>query len=410
MWDSLWTVPHLWTGVPGSRVIADAAVGVRDGRIVYLGPANGLSDQPASLARELHRCDGGLIGPGLIDCHTHLVFAGNRAEEFERRLAGVSYAEIAAAGGGIAHSVRASRAASADELYTLARPRARQAIADGVTAIEIKGGYGLDLASERKLLQVARRLGRSLGITVRTSYLALHALPHDASSREAYLDAAIDQWLPSLHEEGLIDAVDAYHESIAFSSEEVTRLFDAATRLGLPVKLHADQLSAMGGAALAAQHAALSADHLEYTDAAGVQAMARAGTVAVLLPGAYLVLKEKQLPPIALLREAGVPMAIATDLNPGTSPLLSLRTAMSLAISLFGLRVDEALAGASVHAARALGLQGEHGQLLPGGRADFVWWNAQSPAELVYWIGGSLARTVVAAGNVILQQPEDRSG
>lgn len=401
MWDCLWMVPRLWTGCAGSALIEDAALATQGGRISYVGPAGALPDAPARLASELRRLDHGLIGPGLIDCHTHLVFAGDRAHEFEQRLAGTSYAEIAAAGGGIAHSVRASRAASLDELYALAAPRARQAIADGVTTLEIKSGYGLDFDSEERLLKTARRIGRSHGISVRTSYLALHALPADAGSRQQYLDAAIEDWLPRLQREGLVDAVDAYHETIAFDSAEVARLFDAAKTLGLPVKLHADQLSAMGGGKLAAHYRALSADHLEYTDAEGVAAMAAAGTVAVLLPGAWLQLRDPQRPPIAALREAGVPMAVATDLNPGTSPLLSLRTAMQLAISLFGLRVDEALAGATRHAARALGLEASHGELTVGRRADFVWWEAQSPAELVYWMGGQLAREVMAGGSLI---------
>ena len=406
MWDCLWIAPRLWTGGPTSRLIEDAAIASQGGRITYVGAANGLPDAPALLAREVKRYAHGLLTPGLIDCHTHLVFAGNRADEYEQRLAGKSYADIAHGGGGIARSVRATRAASIDELYAQAVIRARQLVSDGVTTLEIKSGYGLDLESERKMLKVARRVGRALGVTVRTSYLALHALPFDAADRATYLNDAIDVWLPQLAAEGLVDSVDAYHESIAFSNDEVARLFEAATRLKLPLRLHADQLSDQQGAALAARYHALSADHLEYTDAAGVAAMAAAGTVAVLIPAAYLVLKETRKPPIAQMRDAGVAMAIATDLNPGTSPLLSLRTAVSLAISLFDLRVDEALLGVTAHAAKALGLNETHGQLTVGRRADFVCWDAEGPADLVYWIGGTLAREVVSAGSVIHSRPE----
>lgn len=405
MWDRLWLAPRLCTGSAGQGLIEDAAIATQADHITYVGPAKQLPDAPSQLAREVRRCPHGLITPGLIDCHTHLVFAGNRADEFEQRIAGKSYQEIAAAGGGIARTVRATRAASADELYALALPRARNLLADGVTTIEIKSGYGLDLESERRMLKVARRLGRALGITVRTTYLALHALP-SGEDRAAYVDAAINEWLPKLHAEGLVDAVDAYHESIAFTEAEVDQLFAQATRLGLRVRLHADQLGDNQGAALAARHRALCADHLEFLDPAGIPAMAAAGTVAVLLPGAYLVLKETRKPPIDALRAGGVAMAIATDLNPGTSPLLSLRTAMHLGISLFGLRVDEVLAGGMRHAAAALGLQDTHGTLAVGRRADFVWWDAETPSELVYWIGGALAREVVAGGSTVYSRKD----
>lgn len=407
MWDCLWITPRLWTGGTAPQLLEDAAIATQGGRIAYVGAANALPDAPSRLAREVKRYAHGLVTPGLIDCHTHLVFGGNRADEYEQRLAGRSYADIAAGGGGIARSVRATRAASVDELYAQAVVRARQLVADGVTTVEIKSGYGLDLEGERKMLKVARRVGRALGITVRTTYLALHALPFDAGDRDGYLNAAIDDWLPQLASEGLIDAVDAYHEGIAFNTDEVERLFAAARQLKLPLRLHADQLSNQHGAALAARHGALSADHLEYTDADGVAAMASSGTVAVLLPGAYLVLKETRKPPVTALRDAGVAMAVATDLNPGTSPLLSLRTAMSLAISLFDLRVDEALLGATRHAARALGLADTHGELAQGRRADFVCWDAESPADLVYWFGGNLAREVVSGGSIIHSRPEN---
>lgn len=404
MWDTLWIAPRLWDGNPGLQLIEEAAIAVQGDRIVWMGPSAELPDAPTSLARSVRRLDHGLLTPGLIDCHTHLVFAGDRADEFRRRLAGESYASIAAAGGGIQHSVRRTRAASVDELYAAALPRARQLIADGVTTIEIKSGYGLELEAERRMLKVARRLGRALGISVRTSYLALHTLPFDAPDRADYVQAAC-AWLEFLAAEGLVDAVDAYHEGIAFSTEEVALLYATAKGLGLPLKLHADQLADNGGGALAARHGALSADHLEYTDAEGIAAMAAAGTVAVLLPAAYLVLRETRKPPVEELRKAGVAMAVATDLNPGTSPLLSLRMAMSLAVNLFGITIEEVLAGVTSHAARALGLAHTHGALAVGRRADFVHWNVTDPAELVYWIGGHLAAEVVAGGSVIHRSP-----
>lgn len=401
MWDCLWIAPRLWLGGESLELIEDAALAVQGDRIAYVGAARDLPDAPSQLSREVKRYADGLLTPGLIDCHTHTVFAGNRADEYQQRLSGVSYAEIAAAGGGISRSVRLTRAASLDELFAQALPRARQLVADGVTTLEIKSGYGLNLEAERNMLKVARRLGRALGITVKTSYLALHSVPFDATDRAAYINSAIDDWLPQLASEGLIDAVDAYHESIAFSTEEVDRLFCKAAALNLPVRLHADQLTNQQGAALAAQHRALSADHLEYTDSEGVGAMAKAGTVAVLLPGAYLVLKENRKPPVGELRKAGVPVAVATDLNPGTSPLLSLRTAAHLAVSLFDLQVGEALRGITEHAARALGIAETCGTLAVGKRADFVCWDAESPSDLIYWIGGLLAREVVSGGSVI---------
>jgi len=401
MWDCLWLAPRIFTGTDGASVIDDAAIATQGGVISFVGPAKTLSDAPSQLAREVKRWPHGLITPGLIDCHTHLVFAGQRADEFEQRIAGASYAQIAAAGGGIARSVNLTRAASADDLYAQSLPRARSLLADGVTTIEIKSGYGLDFDTEQRMLKVARRLGRALGIGVRTTYLGLHALPPGCTDRNAYVDAAINDWLPRLAAEGLVDTVDAYHEGIAFTTGEIEALFAQAQRLNLPVRLHADQLANNGGGGLAARFSALSADHVEFTDGASIEAMAKAGTVAVLLPGAFLVLKETRKPPIDAFRAAGVRMAVATDLNPGTSPLQSLRTAMHLSISLFGLRVDEALAGAMCHAAAALGIEQTHGTLAVGKRADFVWWDAETPAELVYWIGGALAHEVIAGGSLI---------
>jgi imidazolonepropionase len=332
-----------------------------------------------------------------VDCHTHLVFAGDRAPEFERRLQGASYEQIAREGGGILSTVRATRAASEEELLAASLPRARALRADGVTTIEIKSGYGLDLDSERRMLRVARELGRVLGLTVRTTFLAAHALPPEYAGRPDDYITQVCAWLPALHGEGLVDAVDAFCEGIGFSPGQTRRVFEAASALGIPVKLHADQLSDLGGAGLAASFGGLSADHVEYTSEASVQAMADAGTVAVLLPGAFHVLRETRLPPLEAFRRHAVPMAVATDLNPGTSPLQSLRLAMALACTHFGLTPEESLRGATLHAARALGLH-DRGRLLPGLRADFVQWDIGHPAELCYWLGGDLAHAVVVAG------------
>jgi imidazolonepropionase len=378
-----------------------AALGWKDGRIMFAGAMAALPGRPAALAARVESADGAFVTPGLIDCHTHLVFAGDRAAEFEQRLNGASYEAIARAGGGIAASVHATRAASEDELLTASLPRAEALLRDGVTTIEIKSGYGLDLASEEKMLRVARRIGDLLGIGVRTSFLGAHALPAEFAGRQGdYIDQVCGVMLPAIARHGLADAVDAFCESIGFTPAETRRVFDRARALGLPVKLHADQLSDCGGAALAAEFGALSADHLEKTGTAGVRAMAAAGTVAVLLPGAFYALRDTQLPPIATLREHGVTMAVATDLNPGTSPLLSLRLAMNMACTLFRLTPEEALRGATIHAARALGLA-DRGTLESGQRADFVVWDIERPADLCYWIGGSLARRVCAGGRWI---------
>lgn len=377
--------------------IEQGAIAWQDGHIVFAGAQRDLPGPAAELAREVHSVEGRWITPALIDCHTHLVFAGDRAGEFEQRLQGVSYEAIARAGGGILSSVRATRAASEPELLAAALPRARALIADGVATIEIKSGYGLDFDSERKMLRVARRLGEVLDIGVRCTYLAAHALPPEYLGRsDAYIDAVCD-WLPRLHEEGLVDAVDAFCEGIGFTPAQTRRVFEAACRLGLPVKLHADQLSDLGGAALCAEFGGLSADHIEYTGEAAVQAMAAAGTVAVLLPGAFHVLRETRLPPIAALRAHRVAMAVATDLNPGTAPLQSLRLAMSLACTHFRLTPEEALRGATQHAARALGLA-DRGQLVVGQRADIAEWRIAHPAELCYWLGGELLAQLRIAG------------
>ena len=396
-WDLLLTHATLAT-LDGERpfgLLENAALAIADGRIAWLGSMDALPRQ-ASIGRS-EDLGGRLLTPALVDCHTHLVFTGNRANEFDMRLNGASYEEIARAGGGIRSSVSALRQADEDELLRQSLPRARALLRDGVATMEIKSGYGLDLDNERKMLRVARRIGQLLGIDVRTTYLAAHALPPEyRDDPDGYIDAVVD-WLPQLHAEGLVDAVDAFCESIGFSPAQTRRVFEAARALDLPVKLHADQLSDLGGAALAAEFGGLSADHVEYTGEDGVRAMAARGTVAVLLPGAFHVLRETKLPPIALLRQHGVPMAVATDCNPGTSPLLSLRQAMQLACTHFRLTPEEALRGATVNAARALGLA-DRGVLRAGLRADLVAWEVAHPAELCYWLGGQLAARVYAAG------------
>lgn len=372
----------------GLEVIEDAALAWRDSVITYFGPQ---SDLPDAL-RVPDAIDGGarLLTPALIDCHTHLVFAGNRADEFATRLRGVSYKDIAQAGGGIMSSVRQTAAASVEQLVATALPRARALAREGVATIEIKSGYGLSLAAERAMLQAATELGKLTGLQVKRTYLALHALPPEAKSdsarRATWIAGVCCEWLPALVQEGLVDAVDAFCEGIAFSPEEVRQLFIAARNLGVPVKLHAEQLSNLGGAALAAEFGALSADHLEYLDDAGIAAMHTAGTTAVLLPAAFYCLKETKLPPIAGLRAAGVAMAVASDCNPGTSPQFSLRLAMHQACTLFGLSIEEALCATTVNAAKALGLN-DRGQLKAGLRADFALWPVAHPAELVYWLG-----------------------
>ena len=397
-WDGLLVGASLATldGSGGYGEISDAALGWRDGRLTHVGSRADLPGDPASLAREVIEADG-WVTPGLVDCHTHVVFAGDRAREFEQRLQGASYEEIARAGGGILSTVHAVRAADEAELLRQSLPRAKALLADGATTREIKSGYGLDFDNERKMLRVARRIGQILGITVRTTYLAAHALPPEFSDRaDDYIDAVVD-WLPRLHDEGLVDAVDAFCEGIGFSPAQTRRVFDAARSLGLPVKLHADQLSDLGGAGLVAEFGGLSADHVEHTGDDGVRAMAASGAVAVLLPGAFHVLRETRLPPLQAFRHHGVAMAVATDCNPGTSPLLSLRQAMQLACTHFRLTPEEALRGATVHAARALGLE-DRGVLKVGMRADFVQWRVRHPAELGYWLGGALAERVYAGG------------
>ncbi|MER8955170.1 imidazolonepropionase [Mesorhizobium sp. M0833] len=386
----LWRNARLATMVENSAglgIVEHGAIAARDGRIVYAGSE---ADMPTALREnaEATDCEGRWITPGLIDCHTHLVHAGNRANEFEMRLAGATYEEVAKAGGGIVSSVKALRAASEDELVAQSLPRLDALIAEGVTTVEIKSGYGLDLANERKSLRAARRLGGERPVTVRTTFLGAHALPPEAKGdKDAFIDLVANEILPAIAAEGLADAVDGFCEGIAFWPEQIARVFDAAKAAGLPVKLHADQLSNLHGAELAARHGALSADHLEYTDEAGAAAMAKAGSVATILPGAYYFIRETKKPPIALFRQHGVRMAVATDNNPGTSPLTSLLLTMNMAATLFGLTVDECLAGVTREAARALGLLGQTGTLEAGKSGDLAIWDVERPAELVYRMG-----------------------
>ncbi|SON53676.1 Imidazolonepropionase [Hartmannibacter diazotrophicus] len=386
---TLWTNGKIATLNPalgGIGLIEDGALLAENGRIAWVGPAS----ETSAVGSDCKTIDleGRLVTPGLIDCHTHIVHGGNRAHEFELRLAGASYEEVARAGGGIVSTVKATRGASEDDLVASALKRLDTLLSEGVTTIEVKSGYGLDLESEAKMLRAARRLGKERAVTVRTSCLAAHALPPDyKDDRAGYLDLVVDEILPKIAAEGLADAVDAFMEGIAFDGVETARVFEKAKALGLPVKLHADQLSNLHGAALAARFGALSADHLEYTDEAGAAAMAKAGTVAVLLPGAYYTIRETQAPPVAAFRAQGVKMAIATDCNPGTSPLTSLLLTMNMSATLFRLTVDEIIAGVTREAARALGLQDETGTLEAGKRCDLAIWDVERAAELVYRIG-----------------------
>jgi imidazolonepropionase len=400
MWDSIWINGRLATmteGVPYGA-IEGAALAAEAGRIAWLGPAGELPGKPGDLAREVHDLAGRWVTPGLIDCHTHLVYGGDRAGEFELRLGGASYEEVARAGGGIVSTVEATRAASEQALFAAAARRLDAICAEGVTTLEIKSGYGLDLDNELKQLRVARALGAARPVTVKTTFLGAHALPPEFAGRdEAYVDAVVAM-MPRVAASGLADAVDAFCETIAFSPEQTARVFEAARRNGLPVKLHADQLSDLGGAALAARFEALSADHLEYTGEDGVAAMAAAGTVAVLLPGAFYVLRETKLPPVEALRAAGVPMAIATDSNPGSAPVTSLLLMLNMACTLFRLTPEEALAGVTRHAARALGLNDSHGTLEVGKAADLAIWDIERPAELAYRLGFNPLYRVVKDG------------
>lgn len=394
---TLWQHCHVATMAQCKySIIEDAALVTAGSLIEWIGPR---SEVPTADYAQVHDLQGAWVTPGLIDCHTHAVFGGNRSGEFEQRLEGVSYADIAAKGGGIASTVRATRAATEDELFASAHKRLRSLLRDGVTTVEIKSGYGLDLANERKMLRVARRLGEALPVSVRATCLAAHALPPEYKDRaDDYIEHICAKMLPALAEEGLVDAVDAFCEYLAFSTEQVERVFKVARQLGLPVKLHAEQLSSLHGSSLAARYHALSADHLEFMTEEDAIAMAAAGTVAVLLPGAFYFLRETQLPPMDSLRRHGVKIAIASDLNPGTSPALSVRLMLNMACTLFRMTPEEALAGVTQHAATALGMGDTHGSLEVGKVADFVAWQIDRPADLAYWLGGELDKRVVRHG------------
>ncbi|WP_034944964.1 imidazolonepropionase [Erwinia oleae] len=398
--DSLWHGADVITMQNGRyNIIEDGAIAVRDGNIIWVGPLRDAREMNAA-----RRIDfgGGIVTPGLVDCHTHLVFGGDRSHEFEQRLNGVSYSDIAAQGGGILSTVRATRAASEAELVSSAAWRLQRLLAEGVTTLEIKSGYGLTHDSELRMLRAIRQLAQQTPAQIQSTCLAAHATPPEfGDNPDGWIDLICNVLLPQVADEGLADAVDAFCEHLAFSPEQVARVFDAAQRLGLPVKLHAEQLSSLGGSALAARYGALSADHLEYATEHDVAAMAASGTVAVLLPGAFYLLREKQVPPVALFRQYGVPMALASDANPGTSPALSLRLMLNMGCTLFGMTPEEALAGVTLHGARALGLADTHGSLEAGKVADFVHWPLTRPAELVYWLGGELPCQVIFRGEAI---------
>lgn len=403
MWDRLWIGGDAATLAPGVArpygLIENAGVGVKDGAIVWAGAAADLPDRPEKLASEVVRFDGALMTPGLIDCHTHLIYAGDRAAEFEARLLGKSYEDIAKAGGGILSTVRATRGASEDQLIEAALPRLDVLIAEGTTTVEIKSGYGLDLQSEMKMLRAARRLGEQRNVNIVTTFLGAHAVPPEYKDRaDDYIDHLCNDMLPAIAAEKLADAVDGFCEGIGFSPKQIERVFEKAQELGLAVKLHAEQLSDLGGARLAARHGALSADHLEYLNDDDAKILADADMAAVMLPGAFYYLRETKLPPIAALRAAGVPLAVATDCNPGTSPLTSLLLAMNMACVMFRMTPEEALAGVTRNAAKALGVDKEAGTIKPGMRADLAIWRARHPAEMAYHIGRNQLITRIFAG------------
>jgi len=402
-WDSVWRGTHIATMADGSPdgfgTIEKGAIAIKDGRIGWIGPAADLPKNGIGSHTAVHELGGGWITPGLIDCHTHLVYGGNRAHEFELRLNGATYEEIARAGGGIRSTVTATRAASEAQLAAQSLPRLKALLAEGVTTLEIKSGYGLDLENELKCLRVARQFGKDHPVRIATTLLSAHALPPEfANDADGYIDLVCNRIIPAAKQAGLADAVDAFCENIGFTPAQTRRVFEAAKAAGLPVKLHAEQLSNLHGAALAAGFNALSADHLEHLDEAGVQAMAKSGTVAVLLPGAYYILRETKLPPIDLLRRHGVGIAISTDCNPGTSPVTSILLMLSMACTLFRLTPAEALAGVTRQAARALGLAESVGTLEPGKMADFVVWDIERPASLAYQVGLNPRRQTVFGG------------
>ena len=401
-WDRVWIGASIATMAAGGEpygTLTGAALAVKGTRIAWIGAAAAAQSKAAAQNIPVETCHGLWMTPGLIDCHTHLVYGGNRVEEFEKRLCGVSYEEISRAGGGIQSTVNATRAAGADSLLASAKLRARRLMSEGVTTIEVKSGYGLELGTERQLLEVARKLGRLLPLSVKTTYLGLHALPREChDDRAGFVGRVSGPWLEALAAAGLVDAVDAFCENIAFTLAETEKFLHSAQRLGVPAHVHAGQLTDMGAAELAAKYHALSADHLEYLSASGASALAASGTVAVLLPSAYYMLRQSNPPPVALLRQAGVPMAVATDCNPGSSPCTSLLLALNMACTLFGLTPLEALTGVTRHAARALGMQVDIGTLEVGKRADFALYQIERPAELCYNLGTNSCVGVVHGG------------
>lgn len=398
-WDTLWFNTLLATCEGGYGLIEQGAIAVKDGKIAWLGKERDLPGKPEGLASTVYDVQGACITPGLVDCHTHLVYAGNRANEFEQRLRGVTYEEIAKKGGGIQSTVSATRAASEDDLFDQSLERASALLASGVTTVEIKTGYGLDWPTELKMLRVAKRIQSSLPMTVKTTFLGAHTIPSEFRGKtDAYLDLVCDEMIPNVAKEKLADAVDVFCEKIAFNLEQTERVFAIAKKYGLAVKCHAEQLSDSGSAALAAKYQALSVDHLEHVSHDGVKAIAQSGTVAVLLPGAFYFIHETKSPPIHLLRQHGVPMAIATDCNPGTSPIQSLLLIMNMACTLFRLTPEEALLGVTANAAKALGLEQKHGTLTVGKTADFAVWNIKHPAELAYYMGWNPLQQLVRSG------------
>jgi imidazolonepropionase len=404
-WDRVWVGANIATMVAGGEAYGKSpadALAVKGARIAWMGSAAEGRRRADAARTPLEECAGLWLTPGLIDCHTHLVYGGNRVEEFEKRLCGVPYEEIARAGGGIQSTVNATRGATAQELTGAAKIRARRLMSEGVTTIEVKSGYGLDFETERRMLEVARGLGRELPVSIKTTFLGLHALPPEFRDRRADFVAEVSgPWLDALASAGLIDAVDAFCENIAFTLEETETFLRAARDRGLRAHVHAGQLSDMGAAELAARYGALSADHVEYLSARGARALADAGTVAVLLPGAYFTLRQTTPPPVAVLRRAGVSLAVSTDANPGTSPCTSILLALNMACTLFGLTPEESLAGATRHAARALGMQDEIGTLEVGKRADFALWRIEQPAELAYNLGANPCQGVVFGGHAV---------
>ena len=403
-WDSIWIHAIIAQCEQGYDLLQPAAIAVQAGKIVWIGKMQDLPAAPETLAKQVHDATGRVLTPGLIDCHTHLVYAGNRAHEFEMRLRGATYEEIARQGGGIQSTVAATRAADEEELLRQSLQRARALLSGGVTTVEIKSGYGLDIETEIKMLRVAKRIGEILPVTVKSTFLGAHSIPVEyKNNSDAYVQALCEHMIPRIAKEKLADAVDVYCEKIAFNLEQTEQVFKTAQQFGLSVKCHAEQLSEMGASTLSAKYQAISVDHLEHISNASVKEIAKTGTVAVLLPGAFYYLHEKTLPPVDLLRRHRVPIALATDCNPGTSPVTSLPLILNMACTLFRLTPEEALLGVTKHAAMALGMEKTHGTLMVGKTADFAIWNISHPAELAYYIGAAPLHALIKAGEVILK-------